>query len=220
MKQSTDGKNTMVLSYLELRTAVGILGIAFPLVIFLGGRIIFGEGLQGSISSYYYTGMRDVFVGILCAIGVFLLSYKGYKPIDSIAGNLACFFAVGVALFPTSPAANPSSQQEIIGHIHIGFASLYFATLAFFSLILFTKTDPGKKPSHRKLQRNKVYITCGILMVLCLILIVAVHISHVVDVNDTLSRGSSVFWLESIAIVAFGVSWMTKGGAILRDVEH
>jgi hypothetical protein len=28
-----------------------------------------------------------------------------------------------------------------------------------------------------------------------------------------------VFWLESLAIVAFGVSWLTKGQAILRDRE-
>ena len=27
------------------------------------------------------------------------------------------------------------------------------------------------------------------------------------------------FWLEAIAIVAFGVSWLTKGEAILKDQE-
>jgi hypothetical protein len=27
------------------------------------------------------------------------------------------------------------------------------------------------------------------------------------------------FWLESIAIVAFGISWLTKGEAILKDQE-
>ena len=26
-----------------------------------------------------------------------------------------------------------------------------------------------------------------------------------------------VFWLEAVAIVAFGISWLTKGEAILKD---
>lgn len=42
-----------------------------------------------------YTGMRDVFVGALCAIAVFLRSYRGYDRRDHIAGNLACVFAAG-----------------------------------------------------------------------------------------------------------------------------
>jgi hypothetical protein len=28
-----------------------------------------------------------------------------------------------------------------------------------------------------------------------------------------------VFWLETVAIVAFGVSWLIKGEAILEDVS-
>ena len=28
-----------------------------------------------------------------------------------------------------------------------------------------------------------------------------------------------IFWLESLAVVAFGVSWLTKGEAILKDEE-
>jgi hypothetical protein len=205
---------------MKLRKVVGFLGIALPFVVFLGDLIIFGEGLQDSISGYYYTGMRDVFVGILCAIGVFLLSYKGYETIDAVAGEFACVFALGVALFPTAPAHGASQLQQIIGHIHLGLASLYFATLAFFSLFLFTKTDPNGVPTRRKLQRNKVYRTCGTVMVLCLILIVIVHIIHSGDVNDTFSKSGLVFWLESAAVVAFGVSWITKGEAILKDVEQ
>jgi hypothetical protein len=32
-----------------------------------------------------------------------------------------------------------------------------------------------------------------------------------------LTAFNPVFWLETIAILAFGVSWLTKGEAILKD---
>jgi hypothetical protein len=57
--------NQLVIPYLTLRRTVGILGIALPFVLILGGWIVFKTSLQGSLSAYYHTGMRDVFVGIL-----------------------------------------------------------------------------------------------------------------------------------------------------------
>jgi len=32
-----------------------------------------------------------------------------------------------------------------------------------------------------------------------------------------LERYAPIFWLEGIAVIAFGVSWLTKGEAILKD---
>lgn len=52
--------------------------------------------LQGSVSGYYYTGVRDVLVGSLCAIGVFLFSYSGYDDWDKWLTNAAGLFAIGV----------------------------------------------------------------------------------------------------------------------------
>ena len=98
---------SLVLSYLGLRKAIGIIGISLPFVLAIGKIIFDDPGIQPSISDYYYTIMGDVFVGSLCAMGVFLLSYRGYDKQDNIAGNLACVFAIGVALFPTTPALNP-----------------------------------------------------------------------------------------------------------------
>src|SRR5262245_5003850 len=105
---------TLVLSYLSLRKAIGLLGACLPFVLAIGLFVLDGKGLQGSISGYYHTEMRDVFVGILCAIGVFLLSYRGYESEDRIAGNLACAFAIGTALFPTTPM-DPAPLDKVKG---------------------------------------------------------------------------------------------------------
>jgi hypothetical protein len=213
MKKKVAVENTLVFSYLALRTTIGILGTALPFVVALGALIIFGTGIQGSLSGYYYTGMRGVFVGTLWAIGFFMLSYKGYERADNIAGNLACIFAVGISLFPTAPDVITSNTDIIIGNIHLTFAALFFGTLIYFCLFQFTKTDQ-KKPTKRKLQRNRVYRICGYVMAACIVVIGVVHIDAVANVVSGLNL---IFWFESIAIAAFGVSWLTKGEAILKD---
>jgi hypothetical protein len=208
--------NSLVLSYLGLRKAVGYLGTALPFVLAFGGMLLDGPGIQGSISSYYYTGMRNVFVGTLCAIGVFMLSYRGYERKDDIAGDLACVFAVVVALFPTTPHGTPSAMDKLIGTIHLASAAAFFLTLSYFSLILFTKTDPNKQPTLRKIQRNKVYKACGYTMLAALALMVFRALLPT-NIAAYLDKIDPVFWLESVAVIAFGVSWLTKGEAMLKD---
>jgi len=205
----------LVISYLGLRRAIGIIGTALPFVLVLGKWLLEGGGIQSSISGYYYTSMRDVFVGSLCATGVFLLSYQGYERADNLAGNLACVFVVGVALFPTTPATAASATQTLVGHIHLMFASAYFLTLAYFSLVLFRKTNPAKQMTARKKQRNVVYGVCGYTILVCIGLIVVdtAFLKH-----SALQTLDPVFWLESAAVLAFGTSWLTKGEAILADL--
>lgn len=206
--------SSLVLSYLGLRRAIGILALCLPFALVIGKTLLECPGIEPSISDYYYTVMRNVFVGTLCAIGVFLLSYRGYERADNIAGNLACCFVVGVALFPTTPAHCASFAQEVVGGFHYGFAAAFFLTLAYFCLVLFRKTNPSKPMTPRKLQRNRVYAVCGGLILLCIGLLAAYGLWF----RDTIIAGlDPVFWLETLAIIAFGTSWLVKGEALLRD---
>lgn len=214
MNQQPAPQPPYVLGYLGLRKAVGIIGVALPFVLVFGKMLLQGPGIQSSISCYYYTDMRNVFVGSLCAIGVFLMSCRGYDWRDETAGYLACVFAIGVALFPTTPCPETISRHDPIGTAHLTFATLLFLTLAYFSLALFTETDPRKTPTRQKLQRNRVYRACGWIIVACILLMFVVEISAV---RTLLAPFTPVFWLESTAVIAFGVSWLTKGEAILKD---
>jgi hypothetical protein len=158
--------------------------------------------------------MGDVFVGTMCAIGVFLVSYRGLENQDDVAGNLACVFAVGLALFPTA-REGAEGIEAFVGKLHFIFAAAFFLTLVYFSLRLFTKTNPDLTPTPRKLARNRVYRTCGWVMLVCIVLIAALKLAPGTDTWVT--RTKAVFWLESAAVVAFGVSWLVKGEAILGD---
>jgi len=72
-RDDTSVRDGLVISYLTLRAAVGIVGVALPPVL-SGGCLLLGDcrSLERSISSYYGTGMRDVFVGLLFAIAFFM----------------------------------------------------------------------------------------------------------------------------------------------------
>jgi len=216
MNQPSGPEDSLVLSYLGLRKAVGIIGTALPFVLAIGKILTQSPGIQDSISGYYYTDMRNIFVGSLCAIGVFLMSCRGYDRKDKIAGYFAGAFANGVALFRMTPYTGATPGDKLIGALHQSFAALLFLTLAYFCLKQFTQTDAKKTPTPRKLLRNTVYRVCGWTILACIFLIVVVALPPVKAIVEWLSP---VFWLESTAIVAFGVAWLAKGEMILKDQE-
>ena len=213
MALQNNQNDSLVMSYLDLRKAVGIIGMALPFVLVLGKFVLQGGGIQSSMSAYYYTIMRDVFVGSLCSIAVFLGAYRGYERADSLAGNLACVFALGVALFPTGPQ-NATPHQILIGNFHGFFALSLFLTLSFFALVLFRKTDPSKPPTSQKLKRNLVYTICGYTILACIVLSILVRF---LPGSSPIFKLAPIFWLEALAIFSFGVSWLVKGEAILKD---
>jgi hypothetical protein len=202
------------ISYMTLRKAVGYVGIMLPFVLAAGNWLIFSGGLQQSVSDYFYTGMRGVLVGGLCVIGAFLLAHRGDDRWDSLVTNAAGIGAVGVALCPTPPS-HPSFQAAIAGYCHFAFGVVMFSALAVIALWLFRKADPDHRRSRLGQLRDRVYLTCGIVMVASLALTGIASL----PLATGLSRLDPVFWLETAAIAAFGVSWLVKGQAILRDKQ-
>ena len=214
MSQKSNSNDSLVISYLGLRKAVGVIGLALPFALAIGKILFDGGGLQSSMSAYYHTNTRNLFVGSLCAIAVFLMSYWGYDRKDNIAAKIASIFAIGVAFFPTYPEVGATSADALAARIHFISAAGFFLTLAFFSLFLFRKSDPKKPPTPQKRKRNLVYMICGLTMLASIALI---GVLAMLPWDHPIKRFKPVFWLESLAVVAFGVSWLTKGEAILED---
>ena len=215
-KQDSGGSSVeefLLDQYLHLRASIGYLGFALPFVLALGAIALEGPGIRSSISDYYYSGMRNVFVGILCAIGVFLFSYKGYTKWQDRICNIAAFCIVGVALFPTTPEIGATAGQQVIGVLHLCFAAGFFSAIAYFCLKIFTQNTPGRSMTKNKARNNSVYVWCGWTIVGSIVLIALVN--GLPKTMTAWARGlDPVFWLESTAVVAFGVSWMTKGGVL------
>ncbi len=231
-EKNTDSnkKNPTIISYIQLRRAVGSLGIALPVVLVLGS-FLFGScvSVKPSISDYYYTNMREIFVGILCAISLFLFSYRGYSPMDNWSANIAGFFALGIAFFPTQFLLENHCESDVQNFvclpsnstIHFTSAALFFLTLAYMSIFLFTISKPQNndkslsdilpKPTKQKLLRNKIYVICGIMIIVSLLVI------FLYQKNIFTSNLPITFIFESIALFAFGFSWLVKGETLFGD---
>jgi len=202
---SKDPDQNLVISYLTLRRLVGALGMALPIVVMVWGFTICGcTRILPSISDYYVLRTRDALVGILFAIGCFLYTYRGFDD-DARYGNLAAIFAVAVALFPNS--GTPVERT-----VHFSSAAGLLLVLAYFSLKIFTKS--GGHPTPQKLIRNRVYTVCGVLILVCVLLI---GLYKSLGEASELAVLRPVFWLETIALWSFGFSWFVKGETLWRD---
>lgn len=210
-------KSGIVISYLTLRSTIGIVAIMQPIVLYLGGRLIFGLELQPSMSDYYWTGMRDVFVGVDCAIGIFILCYRGYTWRDQTAALVAGISAILVAFFPTPPTAveELSQTQVYISIVHAVAAFTFLMSIAYFSLVLFVKYDKSKPLAPKKKLQNICYRSCGI-VILAVVAMICIYMT-VAPVKAFFAGYRFIFWMEVVAFWAFGLAWMVKGQAILSD---
>jgi hypothetical protein len=208
-------KDPVVLSYFALRKAVGCVALALPFAVAIPWALSH-RALQTSISAYYYTGMRNLFVGSLCAIGMFMLCTRGYDRKDEVAGIFSAICAIGVAFFPTSPASGATHRQCVVGDVHYTFAGALFLTLAFFCLVLFKMSAHNHKVTQQKIQRNRVYTACGIVILISMALLPAMTlVFHVEYVFPHVAPG---IFFETSSLLAFGIAWLVKGKTFLKDV--
>ena len=204
----TKSTESNVKSYGILRKVVGCLGISLPWAVWVIAWYISGDKRQPSISAYYYTGARDVLVGTLCAIGIVLACHKGPQIMDWLVSVVAGLFCIGIALFPTTTKfATPI--EEMIGKLHYTFAAIFFIAITVMVLFLFTKGDTSN-PSKRR--RNGVYWFCGLVMLICVVVMASQAILSA-DIKLAWKASGWTFVLETAAIEAFGVAWLTKGAA-------
>ena len=213
--------DSRIISYLTLRKLLGGLGIALP-VILPAGDFLFGDNtsLQQSISYYYYTNMGDVFVGVLWSFGLFLITYKGYKPdktdrrlSDNAITNVAGVLAICVALFPINSDINCYQCNPVwVGTFHLVCAATFFWILCYLSLFKFTKSNiPKAQWKTDKKRRNIVYIVCGTIIWTSMLILFLYFMFFKGRWPATV-----VFWLEAFSLLAFGTSWLTKGLALRK----
>ena len=215
-----------MISYKAMRRNIGILGMALPFLLIIGSSVFYNCcSLQVSISQYYHSGMRDLFVGILAFVAMFMFSYRGYNDLDRISGIIAGAGALGVAFFPPCmiQVSGDCLNTCVVSNdwktaVHFISAFTFFITLALTSIFLFTRTskEEGYIKTREKIIRNQIYRLCGVIILISLVFIV-VYKAFLVDKYAFLDDLRPMFWLETIALIAFGISWLVKGEATLTD---
>lgn len=192
----------LVFDYQVSRLVMGIIAFTLPFVVsFVSSTPLL------SISASYYTGARDVFVGMLFIVGSFLFAYNGYTTTQSVTSKIASLAAILAAVCPTKCE---TCQWSIIAIVHYCSATTLFSVLAYFCLGPFSQKAEGKKFTHKKAKRRKIiYQLCGYSMIVCMVtaaISIGVQLFLPGNKIETLRL---TYWAEAVALVAFGVAWMT-----------
>jgi len=220
VKYLNQENDRLVISYRALRRLIGILGILLPVINILGGSLIAKIPIQQSISMYYYSNMRDFLVGLLFVVSFFLITYKGYSFIDLIISTVTGITGLGVAIFPCIFDSTIVQRvgifqltQSTSNYIHLTCAVLFFVLLAINSMFLFTRKGPDNVTQQKKI-RNIIYLVSGIIILVC---VLGFLLSFLLLSPEQRFESKILLILESIALLAFGISWLIKGGTLFAD---
>ncbi|MCW2119392.1 hypothetical protein [Flavobacterium sp. 7A] len=183
------------------------------------------SNLKYSISHFYYSTVGELFTGALSAVALFLFCYRGYPrptygkyhfiPGDNFMANLAGILAIIVVIFPTSSEEIKDNMRSYIssenaGYIHYASAALFFLFLSLFSFVNFRRT---KRPEDfGKMKSHPIYKYCGLVMLGSMLILLTLFVLEKTNIDVSWSQTyNSTFWLETIMLVAFGISWVVKG---------
>lgn len=167
----------LLISHLRLRRWVGWLGVLLvPVLLAIAGP-------RESISAYYHSPARDVFVGLLTLMAGLLASYRGHDAGDRRCSGAA---AAGLLLVAMCPVGSP-----LFGPVHTAGAVVFFVAVA----VLAERF--GRGGYRRDLFTALAGCIFGSLIasVICSLLGVPILVS------------------EAAGVVLFGAAWLVKGRA-------
>lgn len=209
-------------SYLFMRTLIGIIGVALPIVLLLVDGFLFRaeKPARGSLSAYYHSGMRDVFVGSLCATAVFLVAYKVFeRQAENLLSIVAGIAALGVALFSTGRpedadlAMTPLQErlgETVVTRVHFGCAMAFIGCLVVVSYFFGRREgDRGQRRDDHVARRSpafwrRFHWVCAAGICVAVAFIVVTKVAGWLD-DYSLLIG------EAVAVFVFGLSWLAKG---------
>jgi hypothetical protein len=155
--------------------------------------------------------MRNILVGALCVLGVFLLLYDVSVRVDRWITNAAGVGVLGVAFLPGSPdVPHLTTSQEVIGNLHVFFAAIAFVALSvtmwrFAAAVSDGPDAPPPSPRAALFYRASACVMLGFVILSGVAILLPVSVQ-----NTTLA----IYLCEALAIFTFGISWLVKGRAL------
>lgn len=196
----------------RFRQIVGWLGIWLPLVVYI---VLFAAGGPSrpleSLSHYYHTWAQVPFVLIVGFMGLYLLLYKGEEGLDFMLSSFAGLGAFVLAWAPTSPICDHTAASWVITQntkssllecLHLGGAGVFLVCLSFILFFFFPRF--GQVTTRQKW----FYRSCAVVMWVAFLVVL---LGESILGDDVYLKYSLTFWMECIAIWAFGWAWLIKG---------
>ncbi|WP_341903941.1 hypothetical protein [Fluviicola taffensis] len=240
-------EHELIINYMSFRKMLGFMGIGLPIVLIICSIVWNNGHIESSISNYYYTRLRDVFVVTLCAMSLFLLTYKGSDETDRWITNLAGIFGLITAFIPTSFKHDIVLPNYQIVSKTPPYPGLTMEALDKFELL--KGTSPHKIiPGDSTDLMGMVHLVSAALFFLFLgymsyfqfskpkttprklkqnlfkacgliifITILALIPCSLNRFEPFYAKYKLIFIGETICLFAFGLSWLIKGQLILKD---
>lgn len=216
---------------------MGILGFALPTLLFLFDWVLLRSKdlvVRGSLSAYYHSGVRDLFVGILCITGFMLIAYmlgqrstrmdKREAALSTIAGAGALL----VALLPTTrpglldgmprcgPHTSPAPEgctllqqllgEDLVAKAHFVSAGTFIGFLALICVLIFAKREQLEGHEDRK----RLHLVCGWTIAGAIVWAIGGSLLHLVTFGWT-----ALLVGEVVAVYFFSFSWMIRSHDLL-----
>lgn len=231
LSDSGDPRVLYARSYLLIRVIVGVIGVLLPTSLFVLDGFFLKGGLvvKGSLSAYYHSGARDLFVGALCITGFLLITYMAAQRStwDHRLSTLAGIAALGVAFLPTTrpnladsaplcgsdptPVGCTQLQHAFgetpVAAIHFGSAAIFILSLAAICFLFSSR----ERVHAKNFFQARLHRVCGIVI---LAAVAWVGLGGLLDVK--LFRLTPLYLGEVVSVYAFGVSWIAKGRDLLK----
>ena len=170
---------------------------------------------RDSLSAYYYSGVRELFVGALSATGVFLLTYKvAERNLDNTLSLLAGARVLLVARLPDEPpgprrapdAAAGGARRDVRGDRPLRERRGVHLRARGDQLLLRQARGRAAAVEGRRSPRfwRNFHWACAGAIAAALLWIL------VTEVGDV-GPGESLLIGEAVSVWAFGISWLWKG---------
>ncbi len=192
------------MTYTSLRLVMVIVAILLPVVFLVSAKWF---GMQDSMSAFYLTAMRNVFVGAIFSIGLCLYIYKGYNELENTCLTIAGLFLFGVALAPTTAPADSVNWDLPI--VHNVCAVGFFALIAV--VCIFARNNGlqknGEEGAEYDVSFRSTYNITATLMIVVLVVAALLLLLHKVW---SIRIPSATFWIETAAVWIFAGYWCVK----------
>ena len=193
-------KRLTPLTEIGIQRFIGGLALAFPIVLLL---VVSARDLEvpHSLSAYYYTPARPVFVAFLIAIGTLLIIYRGNRT-ETVLSTICGISVICLALIPTKVCLAPTDCFESTTlfasrWLHYPAATTFFIGAALHSRFLFSRTVNERL--------STVFRRLGDFLLLLVALLAVLVVTK-------WSKGTPfIFYLQALMVWLFALSWILKG---------
>lgn len=186
-------------SYLYLSLGIGLIAVFLPILLMIAG----GYQTHDSMSSFYHDKAgptRDILVGCLCAVGVFLFLFHGLSKRENWLLNAAGIAIIAVALIPSPGETGYGSVW-----LHRGAAIVFFVLIGIVAIFLSKGRIQHIVNDRKKRWFANAYTIAGVAMIAMPALIAILEFMHA-----RILGGHAIFLAECFGIWSFSAYWFLK----------